>query len=140
MITSPQTSFPYRPEGDERIPLGTLGYMEARNRNRVYDLVIKEFMNSGLSQATLARRLGKRPDVVCRWLGSPGNWTLDTVSNLLFAISGAEASYSLAYPADEAARNYIGPEWLLNAEITEADSTDMASIILPEERSFSHAG
>jgi hypothetical protein len=112
VTTSQRTSSLFKPKGDERISVGTLGYFQARNRNRLYETIIREFQNSGISQATLARRLGKRPDVVCRWLGSPGNWTLDTVSDLLFAISGGEPEYSIAYPLDRPSRNYTDPEWL----------------------------
>jgi hypothetical protein len=93
-----QTSSLSEPSGADRIPEGTLGYFRARNRHRVYSLVLREFKRSGISQADLARRLGKGTDVVCRWLGSPGNWTLDTLSDLLFAMSGAEAGYSVQYP------------------------------------------
>jgi hypothetical protein len=93
-----QTTGLSKPNGAERVPEGTLGYFRTRNRHRVYSLVIAEFQKSGLTQADLARRLGKGTDIVCRWLGSPGNWTLDTQSDLLFAISGAEAEYGIRYP------------------------------------------
>jgi hypothetical protein len=119
VTTSQPTLSLSKPEGDERIPVGTLGYFEARNRNRLYEVVLNEFLRSGISQATLARRLGKNPDVVCRWLGAPGNWTLDTVTDLLFAISGAEPEYRLAYPLDGATRNYSEPEWLGSADGTD---------------------
>lgn len=101
-----------KPSGAARIPLGTLGYFQARNRGRVYDLILKEFQRSKLSQADLARRLGKRPDVICRLLGAPGNWTLDTVSDLLFAICGGEVDYKIAHPLDKAATNVTEPQWL----------------------------
>jgi hypothetical protein len=100
------------PVGAERVPPGTLGYFQARNRHNVYDVVVEEFENSGLSQADLARRLGKGPDVVCRLLGGPGNWTLDTVSDLMFAISGAAPVYNKEYPLKRARRNQVGPDWL----------------------------
>jgi hypothetical protein len=78
----------------------------------VHELVLNEFKKSGLTQAELARRMNKRPDVVCRLIGAPGNWGLDTVSDLLFAISHAEVGYSTLYPLDGAARNYTHPSWL----------------------------
>ncbi len=111
MNTSPTSSL-CKPSGADPIPLGTLGYFRARNRHRLHSLVIKEFQNSGLSQADLARRLGKGADLVCRWLGAPGNWTLDTVSDFLFAISGGEPDYRVVYPLDKPARNDVAPDWL----------------------------
>jgi hypothetical protein len=97
MRISPTTNLS-EPAGAERVSEGTLAYFRARNRRRLYQLVVDEFERSGLSQADLARRLGKGTDLVCRWLGSPGNWTADTVSDLLFATSSAEPTYSLRYP------------------------------------------
>jgi len=101
-----------KPERADLIPLGTLGYFRGRNRWRIYDFVLTEFKKSGLSQADLARRIGKRPEVISRLLGAPGNWGLDTVSDLLFAISGAEPAYGVVYPLVAAARNDVQPEWL----------------------------
>jgi hypothetical protein len=103
------------PEGSERIPVGTLAYFRARDRWRVYEFVLGEFQKSGLTKAELARRLGKRPEVVSRLLGAPGNWTLDTVSDLLFAISGAEPAYRAQHPLDQPRQNMQQPEWLMLA-------------------------
>jgi hypothetical protein len=86
------------PTGSTKISLGTLGYICARNRQRAYDLLIKEFKKSRLTQADLARRLGKRAEVISRLLSRPRNWELDTFSALLFAISGGVVTYSLGYP------------------------------------------
>jgi hypothetical protein len=127
MTTSQPTTTLSKPSGENRIPDGTLAYFEARHRSRVYELVLKHFIRSGLTQAVLARRLGKRPEVINRLLGAPGNWTLDTVSDLLFAISGAEPDYGLRYPLDEPARNFREPEWLVSGNT--ASSTFPADIV-----------
>ena len=112
MTTSKNAVALARPVSGQRIPPGTLGYFQARNRYHVYDLVMNEFAASGISQAELARRLGKGTDVVCRWLGGPGNWTLDTMSDLLFAISGATPVFDVEHPLARPPRNQTGPEWL----------------------------
>lgn len=112
MNTYPKTSTLCKPKGADLIPVTTLGYFRARNRWQAYDLVLTEFNNTGLTKADLARRLGKRPEVVSRLLGAPGNWGLDTVSDLLFAISGAAVVYNTAYPLDMPARNDTQPDWL----------------------------
>ena len=109
-----QTTTLSKPVGVEPVPKGVFGYFRGRNKHRLYNLVIREFKKSGLSQADLARRLGKTPDVVCRWLAGPTNWTIDTVSDLLFAISGAEAKYEISYPLDLPAQNDSRPHWLSN--------------------------
>ena len=61
-------------------------------------LLSENLKNSGITQATLASRLGKSPEVVCRLLSRPQNWESDTFSNLLFAISGGVPRYGVDYP------------------------------------------
>lgn len=107
MSTSANPTTLSKPSGEGRVPSSTLSYFEARNRFKVFDLVWNEFRASGLTQAALARRLGISPAQLNRMLKSPGNWTIDTVSNLLFAIRGGEPSYGVRYPLDEVATN----EW-----------------------------
>jgi hypothetical protein len=97
MSTSPLADL-FRPTGSEKISLGTLGYVRARNRQRAYNLIVKEFKKSGLSQVDLAKRLGKGTDVICRLLSRPGNWELDTFSDLLFGICGSLANFVAPQP------------------------------------------
>ena len=81
---------------------GTRAYFQDRLRTRLYDLVIREletYKSRGLTQAQLAIRIGKRTDQISRWLSSPGNLTLDTVSDLLLGIAGAELKMDIERPA-----------------------------------------
>jgi transcriptional regulator with XRE-family HTH domain len=76
---------------DEAQPLtpAHFGYFQGRLRNRLYGELIKLFMqkrNTGLTRADLARRLGKKPEQVTRWLSGPGNLKIDTLSDLLLAM------------------------------------------------------
>jgi hypothetical protein len=116
MNTSQPTYTLYKPTADNRVPDTTLVYFRERNRLRVFELVLSEFVSSGIPQACLARRTGRRPEVVNRILSAPGNLTLDTVSDFLFAISGAEPSYGVQYPLDRPPRNYNEPDWLSHTE------------------------
>lgn len=109
--TSPTSFSLSRPEGNQRIPKGTFSYFHSRNGHRIYDLVIDAFLKSGLTQAALARRMGKGTDQICRLLGAPGNWELNTVSDLIFAITGGEVEYSIGYPLDQPPRNMRRPDW-----------------------------
>jgi hypothetical protein len=104
------------PIAGEKVPLGTLAYFRSRAKRRAYDLVIKEFKKSGITQVELARRLGKGTDRICKVLGGPGNWTLDTVSDLLFAISGAVPVFDVGYPLNKPVRNRSVPEWLVEPD------------------------
>ena len=102
-------SFLTPPRDGQKTPFVILAYFRQRQRDRLFDLVHAEFCKSGLTQAELARRMGRRPEVVSRMLGAPGNWRLDTVSDLLFAISGAEAAFTTRYPMAESAPDAAAP-------------------------------
>lgn len=86
------------PSGDEEISIGTLAYFRSRFKRRLYDLIIEAFERSGLTQVKLAKRLGLGTDRICRVLGGPGNLTLETVSDILFAMGGAELALAISYP------------------------------------------
>ncbi len=80
------------------VPEGKLAYFRERQRNRLYDLVVTSFLErekvDHLKKADIARILNKKPEQITRWLANPGNWTLDTVSDLMLAISGSELGFS----------------------------------------------
>jgi hypothetical protein len=99
------------------VPAGTRAYLQERLRNRLYDLVLTEFMkrqeeDPEFTQAALAKRIEKRPEQINRWLSSPGNWTIDTISDLLVGIMGAELEIGTNHFVDQMPRNYAEPEWL----------------------------
>ena len=90
----------------QRIPAGKLAFFQARARNRLYDLVMDRFSeqeSTGLTRAELARRIGKKPEQITRLLGAPGNWTIDTASDLLLGM-GEELAFSSSPLADRAKR------------------------------------
>src|ERR1700733_9189676 len=120
-MNTSQISTLSKPCGANRIEPWELAYFQARNRSRAHAVVLKEFQESGLTQADLARRLGKRPEVISRLLGAPGNWGLDTMSDLLFAIRGGEAAWGVDYPLNENDRNYRRPDWLDPIQQTSTD-------------------
>lgn len=82
-------------ELESEVPLspGTRAFLGQRTRNAFFNFIhekLREARENGLTQATLARRIGKDPGRLSNTLGSPGNWTIDTVAELLFGICRAE--------------------------------------------------
>lgn len=97
------------------IPLGKLAYLSERARNNIYAFVVKKFREKerlGFTKAQLARRIGYDSARVNKLLAAPGNWTLDTVSDLLVGIAAEELipySSSILWRPH---RNYFGQDWL----------------------------
>lgn len=89
----------------DRIPIGKLTYFRGRLTNHVHALVIEEFdrlaKTGKISKAQLAKRLGREPAQVTRWLGLPGNWTIETFSDLMLGM-GQEPVISARSLAEDA--------------------------------------
>lgn len=87
----------------EEIPLRTIAYFRTKLRYALHDLVLREFLQQEdshrINKAELARRIHKKPEQVSRWLGAPGNWTIDSVSDLLVGM-GAELDVAVFHLAD----------------------------------------
>lgn len=79
-----------RDDNSTEIPHGMLAYFRARLSNRIHELVLSEFAarerEDTLTRSDLARKIRRKPEQITRWLGSSGNWTLDTISDLLLAM------------------------------------------------------
>src|SRR5690349_20959525 len=102
-MTTSQTSFLSEVLRGEAIPSSKLAYFRGRLANRIHELVLQEFARQEaqgrISRAELARRIDRKPEQVTRWLGSPGNWTLETVSDLLLGMQ-AELSVGITSLSD----------------------------------------
>lgn len=76
-----------------------------RHRNAVYDEVVKALeiaaKEQGITKSDIARKLGFTKSYISQLLSGPGNWTLDTVSNLLFSVDAemqCKASFFVSLP------------------------------------------
>ena len=118
-----------KPIPGEYVPLTTLEYFRARHRRKQHTIVLSEFKRSGITQAELCKRLKKEPAQISRLLGSPTNWSADTYSDLLFAISGAEPIQSVSYPLDMPERNYRNQDWVVK---TTDIPPSTAAIVVPK--------
>ena len=75
----------------------------------MFNFLLSKFLDAqkkGLNKNILAKRIGRPPEVINRWLGSPSNLTLDTVSDLLLGIAAEELELNASSPIGRAADNY----------------------------------
>ena len=73
-------------------------YFRQRQKNKVFQSVIAYFAKvaeeQGLTKKELACLLEKDPSQITRWFKGPGNWELDTISDLLLAMN-AEMDFKI---------------------------------------------
>ena len=75
----------------EHIPLGKLAFFREQLKHQLHEIVVRRFhtvreIKPDFTRRDLARRIGRKPEQVTRWLGAPGNLTIDTVSDLLIGM------------------------------------------------------
>jgi transcriptional regulator with XRE-family HTH domain len=110
----PITHFLYEIAGDGPIPGGKLAYFRERTRNNIYSYIIGKFLERekiGFTQAKLARRVGIDPARINRMLGAPGNWTIDTISDLLLGIGAEELEPNSSSLLNRPPRRPQTPGW-----------------------------
>lgn len=77
-----------------QIPPSKLGYFQARLTGLVHQAMLSIFgklarEKEGFTKRDFARRIGRKPEQITRWLAYPSNLTLETVSDV-FAGAGYE--------------------------------------------------
>lgn len=91
------------------IPEGKLAYFRERLRLKLYDVIMAAFddleKEGALTRADLARRINKDPAQITKFFASPGNWTVDTISDLALGVGGCELDLGLKRLCDMPARN-----------------------------------
>ncbi|HTT76778.1 MAG TPA: helix-turn-helix transcriptional regulator [Candidatus Binataceae bacterium] len=90
-MTISQTSILSEIENGNPISLRTRTYYRRRLQNRIHRLISQTFKqqqkSNGLTQKTLAERIDIDKAQLNRWLGISGNWTLNTLSDLLLGMA-----------------------------------------------------
>ena len=129
-------SLRFDPTCAAKLSLGTLDYMRRLNRQRAYELVRREFQRSGISQVELASRLGKPKDAVAGLLNGSKDWDLDTVSDLLYAISGAVPGYVATFPFSDREQQSSDQPSAFGAPAEQAAAPDDPANQIPVEHEF----
>ncbi len=89
-----------------------IAYNSRRLQNDIFNEIIKAFVEEvkagRISRATLAKRIGKEPPQITRWLSGPANLTLNTISTILLGM-GAELDAKVVFSRDISMPNYAHP-------------------------------
>jgi hypothetical protein len=98
-----------------------------------------------MSKADLARSLGKEPSQITRWLGSTGNLTLETLSDLLFATSGCLLELNAVDPFVAAKSNHQAISGYINLLATPSNAEShkpkpISVKVAREERPYKNVG
>ena len=140
MPTSQTQSMLYELEARLPIPLEKRAYFHARVLNSFYQFVLSKFLEEEragrLTKAELARRIERKPEVITRLLGAPGNWGLETATDLLLGICGEELVPHTSPLLGRACRNHQHWEAEANANakapmISAASSSTVGVFNLP---------
>lgn len=124
-----------KPKKGERINHYDLAYVRARNKNKAHSKLLELFKESGISKSDLAKMLGKKPEQLTRWLSGPGNLTLDTLSDLIFAINGNLFIIECKNELDKATSNNRRPDWCIAHD--EATRGAKWQLVIPSQRQVS---
>ena len=112
MTTSLKTWSAYASDDGTPLSESDKAYFRAKTRRHVHGVVLEKFMQHSdddkLSRSALAHRLNVNRAQITRWLSSPGNWTLDTLSDLLLAMS-CQASVIADEIGNQQKGNYAHP-------------------------------
>lgn len=127
MPTSQTQSMLYELEAKLPIPLEKRAYFHARVLNSFYQFVLSKFLEEEragrLTKADLARRIERKPEVITRLLGAPGNWGLETATDLLLGICGEELVPASSPLLGRACRNHQHWEAKANAPMISLTSS-----------------
>ena len=83
-------------------------YFRQRQQNRLFDTVIHALEKAGMRRKDIAHMMEVPPSQITRLLTGPANWTIDTVSDLLFSV-GAELDFRVTHYSDRAKGNMFHP-------------------------------
>lgn len=77
---------------------GEIEFISIRNQHNAHNLILKSLKNSGISQKELSEITGIDEGSISRVVSFPRNVELNTLSKIVFALSGAAISFTLEFP------------------------------------------
>jgi hypothetical protein len=136
MTTSQKPSFLTEILEGVEIPVGRLSYFRTQLRYDLHEVVLREFLRQEdkgeITQADLARRIHRKPSQISKLLGAPGNWTINTVSDLLLGMKVQPVVTALSLEDRVSgyletwgdSDNIVSPETLKQEPVVSENATD----------------
>ena len=113
-----------------------MAYLEGLAQNQAHNAVLEVLQKlSGegkVTRASIARKLGKDPAQITRWLSSPGNWTLQTMA-LLLAAMGHVPKIDSQPVSQQATTNYFHPAVELSRTASSGSASRSTFIVVGTE-------
>jgi hypothetical protein len=104
MSTSREMAFLSEVLEADKLPESAFVYFRGKLQNDVHVALLNAFVRSGLKQIDLSRRIDKSPEIVNRWIGATGNWTLNSIADFFLGM-GARLEVSVVFLKDELAKH-----------------------------------
>lgn len=104
--------------------------------NRIVGSVLKAIRrrmkrNPELTQVAAAEKLGISRQQMSRWMNNPGNWTLDTVGDLIHAFNLQIEEFRVVLDEDLRVSNYVNPMSQQARTVVPAQSGTTFTAIMP---------
>ncbi|MGE6697555.1 helix-turn-helix domain-containing protein [Hyphomonas sp. NPDC076900] len=107
MTNSQAKSFVSEVLAETPISEGNKIYFQERLKSRLHEILVNTFQTAEqqgtITKTELARKLGKRPEQISRWLNSSSNMQLNTLSDMLLGL-GYEPDISVRELSDQSAQ------------------------------------
>lgn len=98
---------------DQSISEKEFAYAKRRYENQLYRAIVNAFAQEAkagrISRASLAKRIGKKPEQITRWLSAPSNMTASTTSRILFGMDAELKEPEVVFFRDSIKPNYAHP-------------------------------
>lgn len=111
-MSTPQMQKTPASSTNQPISARQIAYYNRRLQNVVFNEIIRAFVEEvkagRISRAALAKRIGKEPAQITRWLSGPANLTLNTISIILLGMD-AEMDAKVVFSREISVPNYAHP-------------------------------
>ena len=117
-----------------------IAYYIRHLQNDVFNEIVKAFVEEAkagrISRATLAKRIGSKPEQITRWFSGPANLTLNTIGRILLGMD-AKLEARVVFFRDIPTPNYAHP-LVHSLKSIMSPAVDQNQVVTLESEAVSH--